>query len=433
MLELKRVKVADIYPLEDEYGNKFLSRDYSLEANKRYVRELAASFGPSGEPDEQVKLIRDGDVYRIKAGNSRVMAMRELGTEECWAVIDSEDTVQSVLETVVRTDVKKTYEDIEKSRYIQQLAMFGDDEYVSEVSRISAENVAKMRRGRALAADKAEQYTLDRLYAIGEFEDDKDALDQIMKAKETSLFAVVDSLRRKRRNEEEKQAFIKQANELHITLESNTGFNNGTKRYICTCEDPEDMAADYMAASVDYQGIVGCLGSNWSGVYVMFYGEPLSGETEEDRYLAEKARIIDETDAGARAIDDRLHEFISENLTKDDGGRAAMPALYGYIDDAMTDNYTIAHAFEMFPEISKQNAVAIVFALIYGDIYLRLSDCSRFIAGFTDIPYHLRNAKKALEIVDLAISDGMELDEGALEFVGKVRDRIESLEKGEEE
>ena len=76
---IERVKVADIYPLEDEYGNQYLSRDYDLEVNKEYVERLAESFGPDGEPDEEVKLIRDGDVFRIKAGNSRVRACILLG------------------------------------------------------------------------------------------------------------------------------------------------------------------------------------------------------------------------------------------------------------------------------------------------------------------------------------------------------------------
>ncbi|MBQ9041611.1 MAG: hypothetical protein IJ111_02220 [Eggerthellaceae bacterium] len=433
MLELKRVRVADIYPLEDEYGNKFLSRDYSLEANKKYVRELAASFGPSGEPDEQVKLIRDGDVYRIKAGNSRVMAMRELGTEECWAVIDSDDTVQSVLETTVRTDVKKTYEDIEKSRYIQQLALFGDDQYVSEVSRINIEDAAKMRRGRALAADKADQYTLDRLYAIGEFEGDDDALEQIMGAKETNLLAVVHSLRSKRKVEEDRAAFIRKAEDLHITIEPNTGFNNGPMRYICTCEDPEDMAADYMAASVDYKGIVGVMGNNWSGVYVMFYGEPLSGETEEDRMRAERNRILDEVCTCAEAIDSALEIFIGGNLAQEDGGRASMPALYEHIDAALVDDYNLTEAFERFPEVAKCHAGPIVFAAMFCRRYNSLNNYGNFIAGFTDSWYIADCVKDSVEFIDLAVSDGMDLDEGAVEFIGKVRARIESVEKDGEE
>ena len=51
-MKLERVKVADIKPLEDEYGNQFASRDYDLKANKEYVSELATSFDASGEPEE---------------------------------------------------------------------------------------------------------------------------------------------------------------------------------------------------------------------------------------------------------------------------------------------------------------------------------------------------------------------------------------------
>lgn len=113
-LQIERVRVADVLPLVDEYGNEFLNRDYSLDVNKAYVAELAASF-KDGEPDEPIVVVRDGDVFRIKAGNSRVRAMKELGTEECWAIVDDEGTEQAINETVVRTNTKKKYEAVEEA------------------------------------------------------------------------------------------------------------------------------------------------------------------------------------------------------------------------------------------------------------------------------------------------------------------------------
>ena len=47
-LELLRVRLDDIYPLEDVYGNLIASRDYSLQVNADYVARLAKSFGESG-------------------------------------------------------------------------------------------------------------------------------------------------------------------------------------------------------------------------------------------------------------------------------------------------------------------------------------------------------------------------------------------------
>ena len=202
MKELVKVKLADVYPLEDEYGNNFASRDYTTPENKAYVKELAESMRAKGVPDEEIQLVRDGQIYRIKAGNSRVMAMRELGTKECYAVVDDEDTVQSVLETVVRTDVKKRYEPVELSRFVRQLQLFGDDKYVSEVSRIDRGKLSRVRRSAQAVGDAADDMTLDRLEAIEEFIDDPDAVGELSNCKESEWRWKADALRRKRRARE---------------------------------------------------------------------------------------------------------------------------------------------------------------------------------------------------------------------------------------
>lgn len=202
MKELVKVKLEDVYPLEDEYGNNFASRDYTTPENKAYVKELAESMRAKGVPDEEIQLVRDGQIYRIKAGNSRVMAMRELGTKECYAVIDDEDTVKSVLETVVRTDTKKRYEPVELSRFIRQLQLFGDDKYVSEVSRIDRGKLSRVRRSAQAVGDAADDMTLDRLEAIEEFIDDPDAVGELTNCKESEWRWKADTLRRKRRARE---------------------------------------------------------------------------------------------------------------------------------------------------------------------------------------------------------------------------------------
>lgn len=169
---IETVRIEDVYPLEDEYGNRIASRDYSTKANRKYVEELARSMKSNGGvPDELVTLVRDGGIYRIKAGNSRVEAMRMLGTKSFPAVIDEDDTVQSVLETVIRTNTKKKYEAVEESRFVQQLAMFGSDEYVSDVSGIEAEKVKRIRIAAEAVGDAIQDMSIPRAIAIGEFEE----------------------------------------------------------------------------------------------------------------------------------------------------------------------------------------------------------------------------------------------------------------------
>lgn len=199
------VKLADVYPLEDEYGNQYMSRDYSTKANQDYIRELAESMRMRGIPDEPISVVADGGIYRIKTGNSRVMAMRQLGTVECPAIIDDDDTVQGVIEAVVRTDVKKKYEALEKSRFTQQLFMFGEDDYVSEVTGIEPEKVKRMRRAAKKVDDAAEDMTLERLLIIDEFSDDPEAVEKLSTCREADVDNIADRLRRARKIEAKKK------------------------------------------------------------------------------------------------------------------------------------------------------------------------------------------------------------------------------------
>ena len=176
---IETVNIEDVYPLVDEFGNDLATRDYSTKENQAYVKELARSMRAKGIPDEMVTLVRDGGIYRVKAGNSRVMAMRELGTKTFPAIVEDESTEKAVLECVVRTNTKKKYAATEESRFVRQLTMFGDDEYVSEVSGIEVEKVAKVRRAAEVVDDAADDMSLLRLATIGEFADDPEAVEAL--------------------------------------------------------------------------------------------------------------------------------------------------------------------------------------------------------------------------------------------------------------
>ena len=305
-VHIERVKVADIFPLVDEFGNEFASRDYSLEVNQAYVRELAASFGPSGEPDEEIKLVRDGDVWRVKAGNSRVMAMRELGTEECNAVIDDDDTVQGVLETVVRTNVKKKYEPVEESRFTQQLFLFGGDEYVGDVARIGEEKAAKMRRGAAIAGDRAGQMSLDQLYAVSEFEGYPEMAEKIMAADAASWRGKYETEARKKRIIEGRAALEAEAARLKIDVVEERP--SGNYRYILACGEPGELGEKYMAASAKNKGIVAVMCENWNGCDLYLYGVPLNA-AQESREEAERRRKVDEANKVLKSIDQGMLEW----------------------------------------------------------------------------------------------------------------------------
>lgn len=276
MTTIETVKIEDIYPLEDEYGNDMATRDYSLEVNKEYVKELADSFGPDGTPDELITLVRDDGIYRVKAGNSRVRAMELLGTKECQAIVEDIDgeeaRAQAIVETVVRTNTKKKYEALEESSFVRQLHMFGDDQYVSEVSGIEVEKVARMRKAVEIVDDAAEDMSLLRLIAIGEFADDEEAVEKLSKCEERDWERVYDGLvrqREARRRCEEIEAALADAG-IELVEERPEGYVYDS--WFDKLDDVENLPVDAKVSRNNY--------SNYYNVYLPADEKEVSPEEE---------------------------------------------------------------------------------------------------------------------------------------------------------
>lgn len=218
MLTIETVDINDVYPPEDEYGNRYLSRDYDTKENKAYVQELADDIRAKGEPEEPPVLVPDGGIYRIKNGNTRIMAMRLNGVQKFSAVIDTDTTPEDLVkmaESAYRTNVKKKYSAAEEAKIAQQLFMFQPDDYLADVMHITPEQVAKRRRGRNIAVEKggseAEQLSMAHYEALAEFEDDPEATEQIMNSNEKRLENRVITLRLERNK---KEAYAALENEL---------------------------------------------------------------------------------------------------------------------------------------------------------------------------------------------------------------------------
>lgn len=203
---IETVAIDDVYPLEDEYGNSMARRDYSLKANRDYVKKLAESFGPSKLPDEMPVLVRDGGIYRIKSGNSRIEAMRLLGVKKFPAVVDGDLDPKDVVECVWRTDTKKTYESAEKAEVFKALTLFGADEYVAEVTGYDKEKVSRLRVGARKSAEAVAQYDLEWMEAIGEFEGHP-RCQELADASPKEWRGIYDQMVRERKIEEKKAAF----------------------------------------------------------------------------------------------------------------------------------------------------------------------------------------------------------------------------------
>lgn len=218
MLTIETVNIADVYPLYDEYGNDLASRDYSTKENQKYVDELAQSMSAKGIPDELVTLVRDGGIYRIKAGNSRVMAMRKLGTKTFPAIVEDESTEQAIIETVVRTNTKKKYSAVEESRFIRQLQAFGDDEYISSVAGIKPDESKRMRRACEVVKDAADDMSLLRLIKIGEYADDPEAVEALTNCAEKDYLLIAKEIEARHAKEHAEKALIHELNARNIPI-----------------------------------------------------------------------------------------------------------------------------------------------------------------------------------------------------------------------
>ena len=307
-LRIETVNLEDVYPIKDEYGNEYTSRDYSTKANRAYVQELADSFGEKGEPDEPITLIQDGGIYYIKAGRTRYEAMKLRGTKKCQAIIDDNDTIQSVLETVIRTDTKKKYEAVERSRYVQQLAMFGDDEYVSGVTGIEKEKVAKIRRARAVVDDAGDDMTIDRLFLIDEFSDDQQAVKRLTECKESEAQALAVRLRKERETRARQAQFEAAFAAENVPVVKDRQGVSGLAYYILAPK-PEEVAK-YLPPEWEPGQVVALLIGNRAEIYA----DPAlndDGETEE------RAAVRQQTDAyreAVKAMDEARFAWFAENL-----------------------------------------------------------------------------------------------------------------------
>ena len=330
------MKLADVFPVVDEYGNEYTSRDYSTKENQVYVAELAESMRAKGVPDEPIQLVRDGGVYRIKSGNSRVRAMRALGTERCQALVDEDDTVKGVIETVVRTNVKKKYEPVEWSRYVQQLTLFGDDAYVSETAGIDEGKVKRIRRARKAVDDAGDDMTLDRLLLIEEFADDPEAVGTLVRCDESEASWKAAQLRRDRAKREKREAFAAAFEQQGVPVRERGELDGMV--YFVTAPSPAEVA-DYLPPEWEDGQVVAFLSDTYDGVRGEIYVDAALGSSE-DAETAELRRLAEAYAESFRAMDADRDAWFWENLAN---GRP-MPSVLDRCTVGFGEDYWVKEA-----------------------------------------------------------------------------------------
>lgn len=202
-MQFEHVRLEDVYPPTDEYGNVYLSRDYTKKANREYVDALAEDIRtrckgkPEVRPEEPIVLVRDGGLYVIKSGQTRVRALRKLGVKTVEVAIDEGCTKQELIESIIATNTKKKYEPEEDANLFQQLAMVADVQRVAEMHHMDVEKARRIKKGteRVGGHEGHEGLTLERYEWIGSHEWlDADELASVENAAEKDWRRVADGI-----------------------------------------------------------------------------------------------------------------------------------------------------------------------------------------------------------------------------------------------
>lgn len=309
MASIETVSIEDVFPLEDEYGNSMARRDYTLKANKDYVKRLAESFNPeTKQPDEPPVLVRDGGIYRIKAGNSRVEAMRLLKVKSFTAVVEDGDE-RAVVEAAWRTDTKKTYEEAERADIFKALTLFGDDEYVSKVTGIEKGKVGRIRRGAGHAEEAVDQMPLEWYEAVGEAEEagDAETVEALTAASASTWRSALSQVRAKRDAEERKAAILEALAWAGIAVADGNADMSGL-RYVSSISTADDVKRrEWPEGSVAYM--------QWDTYGYVYAPEPEADPAEE--------RAKAERDAARRQWADTCGsrgKWLAENLAEIEPG-----------------------------------------------------------------------------------------------------------------
>lgn len=198
----ERIAVADMLPDKHNPRTKFEG-----------IKELADSFaitpGRPGEPFNPPIVVQDGTKYRIVEGHRRHKAMKRLKTETCLAIVADDFDEANTLAVMLATDEKQKLTDVEKSKGVQTMLMTGVDPVtVEKAAYLPKGSAKKIKTAMIAAGDAAEQMSMERLFALAEFDGDEDAVEAIASCGEDGWRDAVSEIKRKRKYDEGKAALV---------------------------------------------------------------------------------------------------------------------------------------------------------------------------------------------------------------------------------
>ena len=191
-MNLEVVNIDDVYPNENNPRKNFEG-----------IKELAESFDLNqerpGEPFIPPILVRDGGIYHIVDGERRYRAMQNRKLSKFTANVCEDFDEANALVAAMATDDKQPLSDIEKSRGVQQMLLLGVDPKSVDKATRSKGKAIRVNHAMLLVDDAAEDMSLDRLLAIDEFADDKQAVERLTNCTEKEWPKIADRLRTKKK------------------------------------------------------------------------------------------------------------------------------------------------------------------------------------------------------------------------------------------
>lgn len=191
-MNLEVVNIDDVYPNENNPRKNFEG-----------IKELAESFDLNqerpGEPFIPPILVRDGGIYHIVDGERRYRAMKQRKLAKFTANVCEDFDEANALVAAMATDDKQPLSDIEKSRGVQQMLLLGVDPASVDKATRTKGKAKRVNHAMVLVDDAAEDMSLDRLLAIDEFADDKQAVERLTNCTEKEWPKIADELRTKKK------------------------------------------------------------------------------------------------------------------------------------------------------------------------------------------------------------------------------------------
>lgn len=167
-MQLEIIDIEDVYP--DMNNPRRNMGDITALAESMSVNTLRP-----GEPWTPIIVVRDGGIFRIVDGERRYRAMLLNKVTRCQAVVCEGLDDANAATAMVATDDKAQLTEEERSRGVQQMLLLGVDPVVVEKSaHLPKGSAEKLKRTCKRLEDNAEDLTLDRLFAIADFEAEGD-------------------------------------------------------------------------------------------------------------------------------------------------------------------------------------------------------------------------------------------------------------------